>query len=148
VTSRVVEFTALRPRQRGTEQRSTMNIGAAAKRRGSIVLGNLQINRDTFHVSVASRLVLLGAQEFDLVELLALQPDSIASFDDLTQYLWQEEGHRFQRRLAVLVYRLRSKLAGSFPYRIEMARGRGYGLISLEETNMAPGEGAIKGSRR
>jgi len=37
------------------------------------------------------------------------------------------------RHLNVLVHRLRSKLAGSYPYWIETVRGRGYGLLKARE---------------
>lgn len=102
-------------------------------RRGIVQLGNLTLNRDTFHVSVGARPVVLGSHEYDLLETMALQPDLIISTEDLTRLLWGEYNRPCRRRLAVMVFRLRVKLDGIGPYQIESARGRGYGLV-LNET--------------
>ncbi len=100
-----------------------------------LVLGNLSLNLRNCRAVVADLAVELTYQEFELLRLLARSADRIVSFDALTRGLWQTTGHRETRRLNVLTFRLRSKLAASHPYHIETVRGRGYGLIS----EIAPG---------
>jgi DNA-binding response OmpR family regulator len=94
-----------------------------------IEAGNLSLNAANYRVSVAGQQVDLTYHEFDLLHLLASQLDRIIDFRDLTQALWHSQGHKEIRRLNVLAFRLRAKLAGSSPYRIETVRGRGYGLV-------------------
>ena len=124
------------------ESRMQAPIGA---RRGIIHLGNLTLNRDTFRVSVGQESVVLGKHEFDLLEALALQPDLIIHSDDLSDMLWGETNRQCHRRLSVMVFRLRAKLAGLGPYRIESARGRGYGLVLAEQPTIL-GKGAFSGA--
>ena len=114
-------------------------------RRGIVQLGNLMLNRDTFHVSVGQEPVLLGKHEFDLLEALALQPDLIIHSDDLSEMLWDETNRRCRRHLSVMVFSLRTKLAGLGPYRIESARSRGYGLV-LDEQPTILGKGVFSGA--
>lgn len=93
-------------------------------------LGNLSLNLWNYRAVVADLPVELTYQEFELLRLLARSADRIVSFDALTRGLWQTTGHRETRRLNVLAFRLRSKLAASHPYHIETVRGRGYGLVT------------------
>lgn len=125
-----------------TESRMQAPIGV---RRGIIQLGNLILNRDTFRVSVGQESVVLGKHEFDLLEALALQPDLIIHSDDLSDMLWGETNRQCHRRLSVMVFRLRAKLVGLGPYRIESARGRGYGLVLGEQPAILD-KGAFSGA--
>jgi len=92
--------------------------------------GNIALDLSTYRVSVGARQANLSYQEFELLRFMAAAPDRVASFGALSSFLWGSQGQRENRRLNVLVCRLRSKLAGSAPYRLETVRGRGYGLIS------------------
>jgi DNA-binding response OmpR family regulator len=94
-----------------------------------IEVGNLTLNLANYRVTVADQQVELTYHEFDLLRLLASQANRIVDFRELTQALWQAAGHKELRRLNVLAFRLRSKLAASAPYAIETVRGRGYGLV-------------------
>jgi DNA-binding response OmpR family regulator len=101
-----------------------------AREATSVTVGNIAVDLSTYRVSVGSQPANLSYQEFELLRLLAASPDRVASFAALSGFLWGTQGRRENRRLNVLVCRLRSKLAGSAPYRLETVRGRGYGLLS------------------
>jgi DNA-binding response OmpR family regulator len=91
--------------------------------------GNIVLNVANYRVSVAGKPVELTYSEFELLRLLAAKLDRVIDFRELTEALWRGQGHREVRRLNVLAFRLRTKLARSGPYEIETVRGRGYGLI-------------------
>jgi DNA-binding response OmpR family regulator len=97
---------------------------------GNVALGNLLLKFDTFSVSIAGEHIPVTYQEFEILRVLASQPDRIIPFDDLTGVLWQAAGRTYKRRLNVVIHRLRSKLDRSNPYQIIAVRLRGYGLLS------------------
>jgi two-component system alkaline phosphatase synthesis response regulator PhoP len=101
-------------------------------RHGVLELGNLKIDLDTYRVRLDGSHVSLGQQEFDLLAVLAQHPDHVVDANALTSILWSGSGHLYLRRLSVLVFRLRAKVAAARPYSVETVRGRGYGLLSWE----------------
>jgi DNA-binding response OmpR family regulator len=104
--------------------------GVVATASTRLDVGNIELDLSTFRVSVGARPANLSYQEFELLRHLAGFPDRVTSFSALSGFLWGSQGQKENRRLNVLVCRLRSKLAGSAPYRLETVRGRGYGLLS------------------
>jgi DNA-binding response OmpR family regulator len=110
-----------------------------------LTVGNIALDLSTYRVSVATRPASLSYQEFELLRLLAGSPDRVASFASLSNFLWGTQGQRENRRLNVLVCRLRGKLADSAPYRLETVRGRGYGLLS-HGIGSEPGQGRKGGA--
>ena len=108
--------------------------GNGALRPDQLALGNLTLDSGVFLVRIANRPVELSYYEFELMRVLAAQPDRIIPYDGITSALWGASGHSKTRRLQVLVHRLRSKLSGSHPYSIETVRGRGYGLVAKLRT--------------
>ena len=119
--------------------------GAMLQASSSVTVGNIELDLSTYRVSVGSRPASLSYQEFELLRLLASSPDRVASFAALSGFLWGTEGLRENRRLNVLVCRLRTKLSGSAPYRLETVRGRGYGLLS-QSLGGEPGQGREGGA--
>jgi DNA-binding response OmpR family regulator len=97
-----------------------------------IVFGNVRINTGNFGVFVRDKAVELTFFEFELLKLLCKEVDRIVNYDVLCQGLWQSIGQRERRRLSVAICRLRSKLAASWPYKVETVRGRGYGFIASQ----------------
>jgi two-component system response regulator VicR len=93
-------------------------------------LGNLRIDLGSYEVTVGGRPVSLTHQEFELLVMLAREAGRIQAYETLGQALWRSEGENSLRRLNVAICRLRAKLAGSRPYRIETVRRRGYGLLA------------------
>ncbi len=96
----------------------------------SLTAGNILVDFDGFRVVVASELVDLTFQEFELLRIFISQPDTVIPYDDLEGALWGAVSERNRLRLGVLLCRLRAKLAASHPYRFETVRGRGYGLLA------------------
>jgi DNA-binding response OmpR family regulator len=92
-------------------------------------LGNLTIDLDTYRVSVDGVAVVLSPNEFDALRVFFGSPNRVLPYKSLTEAIWKAQGPREVRKLKVLIYRLRLKIAESFPYEIETVRGRGYGLL-------------------
>jgi DNA-binding response OmpR family regulator len=103
-----------------------------------MVYGNLRVNMATFAVFVRDKAVDLTFYEFELLRLLCKEVDRIVNYDALCQGLWHSIGQRERRRLSVAICRLRSKLAASWPYKVETVRGRGYGFIAAQ---VSPAQG-------
>ena len=104
------------------------------ERRGALTLGNLQLDLDCYRVHIDDHYAFLSALELDLLLALADRGEDVVLVDELTLLLWNATGSAYLPRLAVLVHRLRVKLAGSHPYRIRFIRGRGYGLLRIHES--------------
>jgi DNA-binding response OmpR family regulator len=94
-----------------------------------IALGNLQLDVANYGGTIGGAAVDFTFQEFEFLRRLVANPNRIVAFNTLADDLWDESGHRELRRLNVIAFRLRAKLANSYPYRIETVRGRGYGLL-------------------
>ena len=95
-----------------------------------ISLGNLTIELAAFRVRVAQEIVYLPVREFELLTMLASNPDSVIRPEALTETLWQASDKRELANLRVLIHRLKQRLSRAHPYRIHTVRGRGYGLLS------------------
>ena len=101
-----------------------------------IALGNLQLDVANYQATIGGVAVDFTFQEFEFLRRLVANPNRIVAFNTLANDLWDESGHREIRRLNVIAFRLRAKLANSDPYRIETVRGRGYGLL-IDEMRQA-----------
>lgn len=96
-----------------------------------IVLGNLRIIPNAYRAMVDGQSLALTSQEFALLTTLAVDAGRIITREAIARKLWNSADPDEQRRLAVLIFRLRQELRGSFPCRIETVRKRGYGLIAV-----------------
>ncbi len=108
---------------------STTATGRNGREQEALAVGNLTLDFARYRVLVDDQPVVLTYREFDLLALLARQPDRMLPFDVLTHALWGSTGKKDRRHLNVLVHRLRSKLTACSPYRIDIVRNRGYGLV-------------------
>jgi DNA-binding response OmpR family regulator len=93
--------------------------------------GDVHLDIARYQAFVGGKPVALTYQEFELLRLLLSKRDRILPYDELVQGLWHGATAGTHRRLGVVVCRLRAKLAGSWPYRIQTVRGRGYGLTTV-----------------
>jgi DNA-binding winged helix-turn-helix (wHTH) protein len=59
-------------------------------------------------------------------------PDEVLPYSTFAEALWQSADKRRIRNLNVLVYRLRQKLAASYPFIVKTIRSRGYGLVEAK----------------
>ncbi len=98
------------------------------------MLGNLTVDRDRFEATVEGRRVDLTFVEFELLYALARNAGKATSRDRLVAAVWQTPADQ-THRLTVHISRLRKKLRGSAPWRIETITKRGYILrnASAEE---------------
>jgi DNA-binding response OmpR family regulator len=99
---------------------------------GTVSVGNLTLNFDRFQTSVRDERVDLTYDEFEVLALLCSQADRVISYDILARHLWDMTGRVANRRLNVMVHRIRVKLGDISPYEIRTVRERGYGLVRMD----------------
>ena len=98
-----------------------------SERQRALEVGELHIDLAGRTVAVAGDPVDLTPKEFDLLRLLAEQPNRAYSREYLLQRIWGEEYVGFDRTVDTHVVRLRKKL-GSMGERIATVWGFGYKL--------------------
>jgi len=103
-----------------------------------ITLGNLTIDRERFDVWIADRRIELTFVEFELLYQLARHTERVMPRSRLIQAVWNEPSSGEDQKLTVHMSRLRKKLRGSDPWRIETVTKRGYALVSVP-TGHQPG---------
>jgi two-component system alkaline phosphatase synthesis response regulator PhoP len=91
-------------------------------------LGELVIDPERRETRVASQLLDLRTQEFDLLLTLANQPGRVFTREQLLQMAWGFDFYGQTRTVDVHVAHLRKKLEGS-AIRIETVTGVGYKLV-------------------
>ncbi len=94
-----------------------------------IVAGGLKLDRDGRRVFVNDKEINLTAKEFDLLELLACNPDKVYSRDALLGYVWGNKADSGDvRTVDVHVRRLREKIepSPSAPQFVHTKWGVGY----------------------
>jgi two-component system, OmpR family, alkaline phosphatase synthesis response regulator PhoP len=92
-------------------------------------LGELVINPDRREARLASRLLDLRTQEFDLLLTLAGQPGRVFTRQQLLQMAWGFDFYGQTRTVDVHIAHLRKKLEGG-PVKIETVTGVGYKLVA------------------
>jgi DNA-binding response OmpR family regulator len=90
--------------------------------------GDLTIDPISREVSVASRILDLRTQEFDLLLTLAEQPGRVFSREQLLQLAWGFDYYGQTRTVDVHIAHLRKKIEGS-TVKIETVTGVGYKFV-------------------
>lgn len=100
-----------------------------------IVVGDLEIDNEAHTVSRAGQLLELSPREFDLLFLLASQPEKVFSTEELLSQVWGAEFIGQPQVVYVHIRWLRQKLENDpdRPTRILTVRGVGYKLIPQPE---------------
>jgi two-component system OmpR family response regulator len=111
----------------------------AGEHEGVRTLGNLSLNLNSYRVAVGSDVVGLTYHELELLRVFFDQYDRVIPYKEITERIWGTSERTALRHLNVLVHRLRTKIAASYPYVIETVRGRGYGLLKAREAESADG---------
>jgi DNA-binding response OmpR family regulator len=106
---------------------------------GVRTLGNLSLNLNSYRVAVGADVIGLTYHELELLRVLFDQYDRVIPYKEITERIWGTSERTALRHLNVLVHRLRTKIAASYPYVIETVRGRGYGLLKAREAESAEG---------
>jgi phosphate regulon transcriptional regulator PhoB len=96
--------------------------------RARIAVGELEIDRRRFEVTMKGRPVPLTPKEFELLATLAAEPGRVFGREELLDLVWGRDGFVEQRTVDVHLARLRSKfLAARLPVPgVETVRGVGY----------------------
>jgi DNA-binding response OmpR family regulator len=107
-----------------------------------ISIGPLRINSQTREVSVCGRAVQLTRKEFDLLHLLAAQPETLFSRRHIMSVVWRDEWARSSRTIDTHVSSLRGKLGDTGA--IQTVRGVGFRIgYRRAETERAPFPGPV-----
>jgi len=97
-----------------------------------LTVGDLEIDPQAHTVLCAGRFLELSPREFDLLLLLATQPEKVVSTEDLLAQVWGAEFTGQPQVVYVHIRWLRQKLEADpdHPQRILTVRGIGYKLIA------------------
>ena len=94
----------------------------------TIVNGDLRLDCDSWRVYIAGKEVNLTAKEFDVLELLALNPNKVYSRENLLKLVWGSDYPGDVRTVDVHIRRLREKIESnpSEPRYVHTKWGVGY----------------------
>lgn len=108
--------------------RRTSNRDREASGPKTVVNGDLKLDCDSRRVYIAGREVNLTAREFDLLELLALNPNKVYSRENLLKLVWGNDYPGDVRTVDVHIRRLREKIESnpSEPKYVHTKWGVGY----------------------
>lgn len=95
--------------------------------------GQLAIDPERYLVTVAGEPVHLTYLEFNALWAIARLEGRIATYEQLTTALWNENSLQTRRRLTVLISRLRSKLGDAAGARVDTVMRVGYRLTEPPE---------------
>lgn len=102
-----------------------------ALQRGSIRIGNLQIDHGLHQVTLGDSILQLTPTEYRLLTVLAARPDQVVPRDALAKLVWGDPDTGNSRTIDVHIGRLRVKLsqAGRDAPQIISVRGFGYKIV-------------------
>lgn len=103
---------------------------AEAEQTEPLRLGNIAVFPEQYRATLDGRVVPLTYREFGLLVLLATRVDRVVTYAEVAEALWGRREAELRRRISVLVCRLRQKLSGTAPYRVETVRRVGYRLAA------------------
>jgi DNA-binding response OmpR family regulator len=98
------------------------------KETGLLKSGDIEIDTSAHTVTVAGKRVELAPREFELLQVLILEPNKVLSVDDLLVRVWGAEFIGQPQVVYVHIRWLREKIEGNpnKPQRIITVRGKGY----------------------
>lgn len=97
-----------------------------------MVAGNLRLNRDTFEVRSAGKLIELSESEFALLEFFVKHENQIFSLDALLNRVWTSDSTGTADGVRVCITRLRKKIDTPEHSYIKNVHGVGYKFCSAE----------------
>lgn len=92
-----------------------------------VEIGALLIDLEAKNVSLHHQPILLTKKEFEILTMMAQNPNRIFSREEILTKVWQEDGYVLERTVDVHITRLRKKL-GTFGKHIVNRSGYGYCL--------------------
>lgn len=92
-----------------------------------VVVGDLELDRDTHRVSRQGREIKLTSKEYALLEYLMLNHGKVITRTAISEHVWHEDFDTFTNVIDVYVNYLRNKIDSGFKKRlIHTIRGSGY----------------------
>ena len=113
-------------------------IRAMTRRQGdttdsTLTFGNISLDRSTFCLSCEGNMIKLANKEFQMLEMLMVNPGQVISADQFMDKIWGYDSEAEQNVVWVYISYVRKKLTSlNANVTIKAARGLGY---SLEETH-------------
>ncbi|MFJ7954504.1 response regulator transcription factor [Lysinibacillus sp. NPDC096418] len=91
---------------------------------------DLELNRDTYLVTIKNKKIKLTAKEFAILELLLTHPAKVFSKSQIFAHIWKEDFHVDDNTVMVHINRLRNKIEAdpSNPKYVQTVWGIGYRL--------------------
>ena len=103
-----------------------LNFNGHSTSEGIIRSGDLTIDQVRYEVSVANRKIILTFKEYQLLCLLASNPERVYSRENLLSLIWEYDYFGGTRTVDVHIRRLRGKLEDANHLFIETVRNVGY----------------------
>lgn len=100
----------LKARIKAIMRRSKQGAVVETPKKQVVEVGDLKLNCDSRRVYIAGKEINLTAKEFDLLELLALNPNKVYSRENLLNIVWGYEYPGDVRTVDVHIRRLREKV--------------------------------------
>jgi len=86
-------------------------------------IGDLNIDKDTYTVTLKGKEIFLPKKEFELLYFLALNPKKVYSRDSLLRNIWGTDVHVVPRTVDVHIRKIREKIGQNY---INTVKGVGY----------------------
>lgn len=115
----VARVKAVLKRNKPSEEKQTQEIT------GKLIFDEVHINLEAKEVVIDNEKIILTKTEFEILILLAQNPDKIFSRDDIIDRVWKDSPYITERTVDVHIARLRKKL-GEHAFIISNRSGYGY----------------------
>ena len=118
----------VKARMKAILRRNNSNRDKETVKSNVLVVGDMKIDCDSRNLYIAGRPINLTAKEFDLLELLAVNPGKVYSRDNLLKAVWGQDYSGDGRTVDVHMRRLREKIEDnpSEPKYVHTKWGVGY----------------------
>lgn len=90
---------------------------------GSIRVGELEIDRGSYSITLEGRVITLPKKEFELLFFLAQNPNKLFTREDLLQNIWGSDVYVLSRTVDVHIRKVREKIGEGY---ISTTKGVGY----------------------
>ncbi|HBN03417.1 MAG TPA: DNA-binding response regulator [Bacteroidetes bacterium] len=92
----------------------------------TITVGDLEIDRNTFNVTLRGNKLVLPKKEFELLYLLASKPDKVYTRESILNKVWGMDVSVVDRTIDVHIRKIREKIGDD---RIQTIKGVGYKFV-------------------
>ena len=102
-------------------------VSAKNNNKNIITIGNLIINKESYRVSVDHKLIDFPKKEFELLALLASDPERIFNRNEILETIWGNDVIVGERTIDVHIRKIREKIGDNF---VATIKGVGYRFIN------------------